>query len=79
MESIVGYEVGKVIINDPRPATDFLSTRMRLWTFVYSSADVRFRQVLLKTVLDGRWDRPQTEGAFKVANLDPEGRVNLVL
>lgn len=72
LESIVGYEVGKVIVNDPRPATDFLSTRMRLWTFVYSSADVRFRQVLLKSVLDGRWDRPKAELAFKSAGLDPE-------
>lgn len=72
LESIIGYEVGRVIVNDPRPATDFLSTRMRLWTFVYSSADVRFRQVLLKSVLDGRWDRPQTENAFKKAGLDPE-------
>jgi len=72
LESIVGYEVGKVIVNDPRPAIDFLSTRMRLWTFVYSSADVRFRQVLLKSVLDGRWDRPQAEMAFKSAGLDPD-------
>ena len=72
LESIVGYEAGRVIINDPRPATDFLSTRMRLWTFVYSSADVRFRQALLKTVLDGRWDADQTELAFKACELEPE-------
>lgn len=72
LESILGYDVGKVIVNDPRPATDFLSTRMRLWTFVYCSADVRFRQVLLKTVLDGRWDRAQAEAAFTSARLDPE-------
>lgn len=72
LESIVGYEPGKVIVNDPRPASDFLSTRMRLWTFVYSSADVRFRQVLLKTLLEGRWDREKAEIAFKQADLDPE-------
>ncbi len=71
LESIIGYEPGKVIVNDPRPAADFLSTRMRLWTFVYSSADVRFRQVLLKTVLEGRWDRPEAEAAFKAVNLEP--------
>jgi HD superfamily phosphohydrolase len=74
LESIVGYEPGRVIVNDPRPVTDFLSTRMRLWTFVYSSADVRFRQALLKTVLDGRWDSDKTEAAFKKkeSDLDPE-------
>jgi HD superfamily phosphohydrolase len=74
LESVVGYEPGHVIVNDPRPVTDFLSTRMRLWTFVYSSADVRFRQALLKTVLDGRWDSERTEAAFRQdeTNLDPE-------
>ncbi len=72
LESIVGYEPGRVIVNDPRPASDFLSTRMRLWTFVYSSADVRFRQTLLKAVLDGRWDRPATTEAFKKCDLEPE-------
>lgn len=72
LESVVRYECDHVIVNDPRPVTDFLSTRMRLWTFVYSSADARFRQVLLKTVLDGRWDRKETEEAFKQCDLDPE-------
>ncbi len=72
LESIVGYEPGRVIVNDSRPVTDFLSTRMRLWTFVYSSADVRFRQTLLKTLLDGRWDSDQTEAEFKVRELEPE-------
>lgn len=72
LESILGYEPGKVIVNDPRPASDFLSTRMRLWTFVYSSADVRFRQILLKTLLEGRWDREKAEAEFKQADLDPE-------
>lgn len=72
LESIVGYEPGRVVVNDSRPATDFLSTRMRLWTFVYSSADVRFRQVLLKTLLEGRWDSSQTEDEFKSRKLEPE-------
>lgn len=45
---------------------------MRLWTFVYSSADVRFRQTLLKTLLDGRWDSDQTEAEFKARELEPE-------
>lgn len=72
LESIVGYEPGKVVVNDPRPVTDFLSTRMRLWTFVYSAADVRLMHTLLKTVLDGRWDRPEATQAFKKAKLAPE-------
>ena len=74
LESVVGYGPGRVIVNDPRPVTDLLSTRMRLWTFVYSAADVRFRQALLKTVLDGRWDSDRTEAAFKAEEsyLDPE-------
>jgi len=71
LESIVHYEPGKVIVNDPRPVTDFLSTRMRLWTFVYGAPDVRFRQVLLKTVLEGRWDRREAETAFEAVDLPP--------
>jgi HD superfamily phosphohydrolase len=72
LESIVAYEPNHVVVNDSRPVTDFLSTRMRLWSFVYSSADVRFRQVLLKTLLDGRWDSDQAEAAFRAASLEPE-------
>jgi HD superfamily phosphohydrolase len=84
LETVVAYRPGKrgepnepdapgsVVVNDPRPVTDFLSTRMRLWTFVYSSADVRFRQVLLKTVLDGRWSRKDTQEAFDQGGLRPE-------
>jgi hypothetical protein len=72
LESIVGYIPGGVIVNDPRPVTDFLSTRMRLWTFVYNSPDVRFMHALLKTVLDGQCDRPQALEAFKKAKLEPE-------
>jgi HD superfamily phosphohydrolase len=71
VDSVVAYDVGKVIVNDPRPVTDFLSTRMRLFTFVYSAADVRFMQVLLKTVLDGRWDNRDAEKAFSDVNLSP--------
>jgi HD superfamily phosphohydrolase len=72
LASVVEYGPNHVVVNDPRPVTDFLSTRMRLWTFVYSSADARFRQVLLKTVLYGRWDRAETRRAFKDCGLDPE-------
>jgi HD superfamily phosphohydrolase len=72
LESIISYQIDKVIVNDPRPVTDFISTRMRLWTFVYSAADVRFRQVLLKTLLEGRWDRDKAGAAFDAAHLDPE-------
>jgi HD superfamily phosphohydrolase len=72
LESIVRYEPKRVIVNDPRPVTDFLSTRMRLITFVYSSPDVRFRQVLLKTVLDGYWDRSDAKAAFNAESIGPE-------
>jgi HD superfamily phosphohydrolase len=72
LESVVAYEPGRVIVNDARPVADLLSTRMRLWTFVYSSADVRFRQALLKTVLDGLWDSERAEKAFEACDLDPE-------
>ena len=51
IRSIVRYEAGRVIVNDARPVTDFLTTRARLWTFVYSSPAVRFRQTLLKSFL----------------------------
>ena len=71
LESIIGYEPGHVIVCDPRPVTDFLSTRMRLFTFVYSSADVRFRQVLLRTFLDGNWDCAKSKQAFRKAKLNP--------
>jgi HD superfamily phosphohydrolase len=72
LASVVEYGPDHVVVNDPRPVTDFLSTRMRLWTFVYSSADARFRQVLLKTVLYGRWDRAETRDAFRDCGLDSE-------
>jgi HD superfamily phosphohydrolase len=51
LQSIVRYEPDCVVVNDPRPAVDFLSTRARLWTFVYTSPDVRFRHALLKSLL----------------------------
>jgi hypothetical protein len=41
---------------------------MRLWTFVYSSADVRFRQALLNTVLDVRWDGDVTDLEFELSH-----------
>ena len=71
IESIQEYKPGFVVVNDPRPVTDFLSTRMRLWTFVYSSADVRFKQILLKTILDGYWDRPEAARSFIKHQLGP--------
>ena len=71
LESVLEYRPDCVVIGDPRPVTDFLSTRMRLWTFVYTAADVRFRQALLRTVLDGRWDSKETIEAFKICELDP--------
>jgi HD superfamily phosphohydrolase len=49
IRTIVRYESKGVIVNDPHPITDFLTTRARLWSFVYSSPAVRFRQTLLKS------------------------------
>jgi HD superfamily phosphohydrolase len=72
IESIVGYEPDRVVVNDPRPVTDFLSTRMRLFTFVYNSADVRFRQSILKTILEGYWDGPKAQRSLDDAGLGPE-------
>ena len=72
LESIVEYTATSVVVRDPRPVTDFLSTRMRLWTFVYTAADVRFRQALLKTVLDGRWESETSKKLFRECSLDPE-------
>jgi len=72
IDSIVKYEPQGVVVNDPRPVTDFLGTRMRLFTFVYNSADVRFRQALLKTVLDGYSDSAAATSAFKEQKLDPD-------
>jgi HD superfamily phosphohydrolase len=71
LESIASYGVNHVIVSDPRPVVDFLSTRMRLWTFVYSAPDVRFRQALLKTFLQGRLDSAETEAQFKGGGLEP--------
>ncbi len=72
IESIAHYEPQRVVVSDPRPITDFLSTRMRLFTFVYNSADVRFRQVLLKTILEGYWDGEKARDAFETEGLGPE-------
>lgn len=72
LESIVLYGSDHVVVSDPRPVTDFLSTRMRLWTFVYSSVEVRFRQVLLKTVLDGLRDDAHNESVFEECGLHPK-------
>lgn len=72
LESITAYSNDHVVVSDPRPVVDFLSTRMRLWTFVYSAPDVRFRQALLKTFLQGRLDFPETSAHFTDCKLDPE-------
>jgi hypothetical protein len=72
LESIAAYGSDHVVVSDPRPVVDFLSTRMRLWTFVYSAPDVRFRQALLKTFLQGRLDSPDTPAQFAASKLDPE-------
>lgn len=72
LESIVEYGIDHVVVSDPRPIMDFISTRMRLWTFVYSAPDVRFRQALLKTFLQGRLDYPETSGIFSEFQLHPE-------
>lgn len=42
---------------------------MRLWTFVYSAPDVRFRQALLNTFLQGRLDTPDTPAQFEAQRL----------
>lgn len=72
LESIAAYTSDHVVVSDPRPVVDFLSTRMRLWTFVYSAPDVRFRQALLKTFLQGRLDYPETPAHFSASKLQPE-------
>lgn len=71
LESISAYKTDHVVVADPRPIVDFLSTRMRLWTFVYSAPDVRFRQALLKTFLEGRFDYPETPQHFEDCELWP--------
>jgi hypothetical protein len=72
LESITEYHVDHVVVSDPRPVVDFLSTRMRLWTFVYSAPDVRFRQALLNTFLQGRFDTPETPAQFEAEGLGAE-------
>ncbi len=72
LESIASYTSDHVVVSDPRLVVDFLSTRMRLWTFVYSAPDVRFRQALLKTFLQGRLDSPKTPAQFSACRIDPE-------
>jgi len=51
IRSILYYEGSTVVVKDPQPAVDFFATRARLWTFVYASPTVRFRQALLKAFL----------------------------
>jgi HD superfamily phosphohydrolase len=72
IRSIVRYEAGKVVVNDARPVTDFLTTRARLWTFVYSSPAVRFRQTLLKSFLQASFAKPEGTELLKKHGLPKE-------
>src|SRR6185437_8424586 len=65
LNSIVRYENDHVVVDDPRPAADFLSTRARLWTFVYTSPDVRFRQALLKSFLQAGFSTEEGRNIFQ--------------
>ncbi|HWD92259.1 MAG TPA: TIR domain-containing protein [Verrucomicrobiae bacterium] len=53
LRTIESFDEKGVIVNDPRPVIDFLATRARLWTFVYTAPPVRFRQALLRNILQG--------------------------
>lgn len=65
LNSILRYEKDHVVVNDPRPAADFLATRARLWTFVYTSPDVRFRQALLRAFLEAGFSSEKGTKLFK--------------
>jgi HD superfamily phosphohydrolase len=65
LHSIVRYESDHVVVDDPRPAADFLATRARLWTFVYTSPDVRFRQALLKSFLQAGFSTEEGREIFR--------------
>jgi len=71
IENVAAYKPDHVVVSDARPIADFLSTRMRLWTFVYMSPDVRFRRSLLHAVLEGRWDNPEALKAFESVEIKP--------
>jgi HD superfamily phosphohydrolase len=53
VRTIVSFDENGVVVNDSRPVIDFLATRARLWTFVYTAPAVRFRQALLRNILQG--------------------------
>ncbi|GEM_PF-2693707 len=72
LHSIVRYERDHVVVNDPRPAADFLSTRARLFTFVYASPDVRFRQTLLKSFLQAGFSTEEGRKIFKEEKFQSE-------
>jgi HD superfamily phosphohydrolase len=72
LNSIIRYERDHVVVDDPRPAADFLSTRARLWTFVYTSPDVRFRQALLKAFLQAGFSTDEGRAVFRDAEFVPE-------
>lgn len=72
LNSIIRYEPDHVVVDDPRPAADFLATRARLWTFVYTSPDVRFRQALLRSFLQAGFSDEDGKSIFKDAKFFPE-------
>jgi len=53
IRTITTFDKSGVFVTDPRPVIDFLVTRARLWTFVYTAPAVRFRQALLRNILQG--------------------------
>ena len=71
IESIRAYKRDIVVVSDASVIAQFLSLRIRLWTEVYMAPDVRFRRVLLRTVLDGRFDNSQSMAAYDEARLYP--------
>ncbi len=72
LRSILRYEPDHVVVSDPRPAIDFLATRARLWTFVYSSPDVRFRQTLLKSFLQAGFATKEARKVFRAGGFISE-------
>jgi HD superfamily phosphohydrolase len=72
LNSIVRYGTDHVVVDDPRPAADFLSTRVRLWTFVYTSPDVRFRQTLLKSLLQAGFATEEGREVFRQVGFKSE-------
>ncbi|MBA3973781.1 MAG: hypothetical protein C0504_06135 [Candidatus Solibacter sp.] len=51
IDSLLSYDSKGVVFADPGPVAEFLATRAALWTTVYFSAENRFRNILLVTLL----------------------------